>query len=136
MCDTGSILFPKFRSTVHLFFSMPYFLLLFQNCLHPATPQVPVFLHLLLHHQPLVPCFIVPTHLAYAMLGKQRNLFLVTEAFPIIFSSPPLAKHTCLLINLLCIPPPCITTQNNPHIHFSCLKSNGYVLTQHFLNNS
>ena len=67
----------------------------------PFTAQgVSLFLHI--HHQALQ----VPTHLAYAMLEKQRDLFWVTQVFPAVFSSLLLANHLCLLNKLLWKPKP------------------------------
>ena len=127
-----------------------------QDCLHQSTARVSLvfifnishglpppftaqglslFLHI--HHQPRqVLCFFVPTHLVHVMLEKQRNLFSVTKAFPTIFSSLLLAKHFCLLSKLLWMPHPFGTHHNNDHIHLISLRSNGYVSTLQFVNNS
>ena len=100
MCVIGICMSLYFGCTCVFFvFSAPSFLLLSE--LHSSLHSKSVsFLHL--HHYPLqVLCFSVPTHLAHAMLGKQRDLFQVMKVFPTIFSSLLLANHLCLLNKLL-----------------------------------
>ena len=52
----------------------------FHNCCHPPIAQASAACSVLLSSSGIVPCFIVPTHLAHETLGKPRNLFLVTKA--------------------------------------------------------
>jgi len=105
-------------------FCAPYFLSLPQL---PSTSHSTSACSALWKPSPaIVPCFIVPTHLAHATLGEQRKLFQVPKAFPTMFRCLQSANHFCSS-KLLSWLPPCRSLQNEPQQIplLSCSRNSG-----------
>ena len=136
MCDTGSILFPKFGSTVHLFLLCAIFFVSLSELSSSSHITSACFPSLTTTSSAIGTMLYCPNPSCSCHAGKMKRPFASDKSFFHHLQQSPAYKHSCSLSKLLCIPQPCRTTQNKPHIHFSCLKNNGYILTPHFLNNS